>query len=260
MFDVAGTELLGAVRARLEAICFKKVYKAEGGSHSWDWLALVSPCVEILRKLATKINHELGTEQGSKHTIPDLEKDIATLMKVLKDHEVYMILLGRVVDSQDQATPDVIGVGLAQVSHGNSTNPIEEFNEEFDRLRERRKLTPISDELDFTNIPGMLSAAVPGWTTTKPTETSLDGDNIHGESDNVPQSASEASDSDSEGDRDVIDPRLEAMLMESPTLQRIDEGDVALDMDGWELEPESDEEMSEFDESEGEDESEWPGF
>jgi hypothetical protein len=28
---------------------------------------------------------------------------------------------------------------------------------------------------------------------------------------------------------------LEDALRESPTLQRIDEGDVALDMDGWDL-------------------------
>ncbi|KAF8952570.1 hypothetical protein BDZ97DRAFT_1768339 [Flammula alnicola] len=76
----------------------KRVYKAEGGSHSWDWLAMVSPCVDILRKLSTKINHELGTEQGSKHTIPDLEQDIKTIMKVLQEHDVYEIIPGRVVD------------------------------------------------------------------------------------------------------------------------------------------------------------------
>ncbi|KAJ7831764.1 hypothetical protein B0H14DRAFT_3713137 [Mycena olivaceomarginata] len=34
----------------------KKIYKADGDGHSWDWLALISPCVDILRQLATKIN------------------------------------------------------------------------------------------------------------------------------------------------------------------------------------------------------------
>jgi hypothetical protein len=93
--------------------------------------------VDILRKLSTKINHEMGTEQGSKHAIPDLWKDIKILMTVLKEHDVYQVMHGRVVDTQDRAVPDVISTGLAQLSHGNATNPIREFNEQFEQLRER---------------------------------------------------------------------------------------------------------------------------
>ncbi|KAJ7844211.1 hypothetical protein B0H14DRAFT_3139397 [Mycena olivaceomarginata] len=50
----------------------KKIYKADGDGHSWDWLALISPCVDILRQLATKINTDLGARQGSKHASPSL--------------------------------------------------------------------------------------------------------------------------------------------------------------------------------------------
>ncbi|RDB26708.1 hypothetical protein Hypma_005341 [Hypsizygus marmoreus] len=38
----------------------KKIYKADGDMHSWDWLAMVSPCVDILRRLAARINADLG--------------------------------------------------------------------------------------------------------------------------------------------------------------------------------------------------------
>jgi len=110
----------------------------------------VSPCVDILRRLSTKINVELGTEQGSKHTIPDLRKDIEILMAVLKEHDVYQVVYGRVVDTQDRAVQDVISVELAQLSHGNATNPIGEFNEQFERLRDHRKLVPVwEDDIDF---------------------------------------------------------------------------------------------------------------
>ena len=99
--------------------------------------------MDVLRRLSTKINPELGTEQGSKHTIPDLRKDIEILMTVLKEHDVYQVVHGRAVDTQDRAVQDVISVELAQLSHGNATNPIGEFNEQFERLCDRRKLVAV---------------------------------------------------------------------------------------------------------------------
>ncbi|KAF8173450.1 hypothetical protein BJ912DRAFT_1024853 [Pholiota molesta] len=213
----------------------KRVYKAEGGSHSWDWLALVSPCVDILRKLATKINAELGAQQGSKHTVPDLSNDLATLMEVLKEHNVYEIIHGRNVDAEDHAVPDVISVGLAQLSHGNSTNPIAEFNEQFERLRERRKLTPVfEDEVD-----GNYSKDANSPIDEVPTD-----------------SEASASDAECEYDAaDIIDPDLEGALMGSPTLQCIDEVDVALDMDGWDLDTEDSYDGMEDSEDDSEEES-----
>ncbi|KAJ7826153.1 hypothetical protein B0H13DRAFT_1918256 [Mycena leptocephala] len=38
----------------------KKIYKADSDAHSWDWLAFVSPCVDVLRCLVTSINQDLG--------------------------------------------------------------------------------------------------------------------------------------------------------------------------------------------------------
>jgi len=230
----------------------KRVYKAEGGSHSWDWLALVSPCVDILRRLSTKINLELGTEQGSKHTIPDLRKDIEILMAVLKEHDVYQVVYGRVVDTQDRAVQDVISVGLAQLSHGNATNPIGEFNEQFERLRDRRKLVPVwEDDIDFDALE--LTSAEGEFGSMN--NVSL-GDVRNSEHENSPLNELPGpGDSDSETDQDDLespDAELEAALMESPTLQRVDEDDVALDMDGWDLDGNSEDELSDEGESEEE--------
>jgi hypothetical protein len=227
----------------------KRVYKAEGGSHSWDWLALVSPCVDILRKLSTKINLELGTEQGSKHTIPDLQKDINILMSVLKEHDVYRIVHGRVVDTQDRAVQDVISVGLAQLSHGNATNPIGEFNDQFERLRDRRKLAPVwEDDIDFDELELTSAQGVFGSKNNVSLGEIGNSEHENSPSNEVPGSG----DSGSETDQDLepLDAELEAALMESPTLPRVDEGDVALDMDGWDLDEISEEEIS--DESENE--------
>ena len=66
----------------------------------------------------------------------------------------------------------------------------------------------------------------------------------------------EPGDSDAETDQGLesLEPELEAAsaLMESPTLQCVDENDVSLDMDGWDLDGKSEEELSDKGESEEE--------
>ena len=70
-------------------------------------------------------------------------------MAVLKEHEVYEVVHGRAVDARDRAVPDVIAAGLEQLPNGSSKNPIAEFNQQFERLRERRLLTPIFESQVF---------------------------------------------------------------------------------------------------------------
>ena len=153
-------------------------------------------------------------------------------MGVLKEHYVYQVVHGRVIDSQDRAVPDVISVGLAQLSHGNATNPIREFNDQFECLRDRRKLAPVwEDDIDFDVLESTLA------------------EGEFGSINELNMSFGEMSNSERENSP-------EAVLMESPTLQRVDEDDVALDMDGWDLygnsdEPSDDEDGSEVDDSKG---------
>ncbi|KAJ7917839.1 hypothetical protein B0H13DRAFT_2231360 [Mycena leptocephala] len=132
----------------------KKIYKADGAGHSWDWLALISPCVDVLRQLATKINIDLGARQGSKHASPDLADDIDELMDSLAEHEVYVEKEGRVLDDDEKPAPDVLSVGMAALTHGTSTTPLAEFNQQFDIMRERRRLTSVSELLGLINPSG----------------------------------------------------------------------------------------------------------
>ena len=65
-------------------------------------------------------------------------------MESLSEHKVYVVKEGRTVNSQDLPAPDVLTAGFAALGHSSSTNPIAEFNAQFDRLRERHKLTSVS--------------------------------------------------------------------------------------------------------------------
>ncbi|KAJ7679242.1 hypothetical protein DFH06DRAFT_975213 [Mycena polygramma] len=206
----------------------KKIYKADGDGHSWDWLAMISPCVDVLRTLATRINTDLGARQGSKHTIPDLEEDITALMDSLDEHDVYTVQPGRVLDDDEQPVPDILSVGMAALTHGSSTTPLAEFNQQFEILRARRHLMPVSDLLPLLESPALdivlPDVAAPG------ADAADDDDDIPGLSD-IP-------DSDEEPDPDAE----EELFAASPTLTRFNADDVALDMDvrEWYLDEEED--------------------
>ncbi|PBK98534.1 hypothetical protein ARMGADRAFT_1008929 [Armillaria gallica] len=122
--------------------CIKNFYKAHGSNASWEWLERISPCVNILRHLTRSLNAVLGSNQGTKHAPPDLAKDIAAIMKSLKDLDVYIIKKGRVLDDDDPPVKDIIAVGLQQLTHG-KTNPLKQYNKEFARLQARRRLIPV---------------------------------------------------------------------------------------------------------------------
>ncbi|KAF7372061.1 hypothetical protein MVEN_00064400 [Mycena venus] len=211
----------------------KKIYKADGAGHSWDWLALISPCVDILRQLATKINIDLGARQGSKHASPDLAEDITALMDSLGEHEVYIEKEGRVLDDDKKPVPDVLAVGMAALTHGSSITPLAEFNQQFEILRQRRQLTPVSDLLSLIKTSGEPAPPAPDNVPVAPMATA----------DHDPSETEQAepdSDHDSEDEREEPE---EDFFAESPTLTRFDEADVEFDMDDvpeWDLDEEDD--------------------
>lgn len=102
------------------------IYKAHGSCSSWEWLGMISPCIDILRKLATEINSTLGSCQGSKHSTPDLWKDIKTLMDSLEERRVYTIEHGRVITGKKASILNVTNVGLK-----NLAGPLRDYNTMF---------------------------------------------------------------------------------------------------------------------------------
>ncbi|KAJ7264138.1 hypothetical protein C8J57DRAFT_1624548 [Mycena rebaudengoi] len=228
----------------------KRIYKADGDAHSWDWLALVSPCVDVLRRLATSINADLGSRQGNKHTIPDLEDDIFLLMASLQEHEVYIIKEGRTLDDDEMPAPDVLSAGAAALTHGTTNNPLDDFNAQFDQIRRRRDLLPVSALAQY--LPGgaayqaEVSAPAPTSLGSPAASDGLPDVVLHLRDTGTVASAGDEDDSQAPPPQtppasdDEDDEEEEELLSHSPTLTRHEPEDVDLDMDNdWYLDAES---------------------
>lgn len=173
----------------------KTFYKAHGSAASWEWLEMISPCINILRRIAGIMNGMLGSYQGTKHEPVELRRDIAVLMASLTEHGVYTLKKGRVLDADDVPAPDVILDGIEALTDS-ASNPLDEYNAAFQRLQARYSLTPI--------------------TTHLPTEEG-----------NSETEGTQSTEAESEFVR-VMEEEDE------PTLQRTTQDDVALDMDAEE--------------------------
>ncbi|KAJ7309942.1 hypothetical protein DFH08DRAFT_974545 [Mycena albidolilacea] len=185
----------------------KKIYKADG-------------------QLATQMNVELSTRQGSKHATTDPANDIAVLMASLNDHEVYVEKEGRIFNDDEKPVPDVISVDMAALTHGASIALLAEFNQQFDILCERCRLTPVAELLGLINTSG-IPHPTPATNTDVPTDASTEADDDD-EFAGLPELEAPV-DSDSKGKPGVEED--EDLFAESPTLTRLDEGDVELEMD-----------------------------
>ncbi|KAJ7660439.1 hypothetical protein B0H17DRAFT_1260445 [Mycena rosella] len=200
----------------------KTIYQAHGSAASWDWLGMVAPCITALRHLSTSIVNILGSDQGTKHAPADLTTDIELLMDSLSEHDVYKVK-GRVFADGDGApTPDVISVGIQQLTDSTS-NPLTEYNAAFQKLQARRRLQPL------------VSMSPPSAPTTSP----CDDAEMHNAEDSSDSGSDESSDSEF-GGLAALDFEGEALtafehLMDQadePTLTRNNADDIALDMDG----------------------------
>ncbi|KAJ8519429.1 hypothetical protein ONZ45_g3620 [Pleurotus djamor] len=129
----------------------KDFYIAHGNIASWDWLAMISPCVSLLRKLVSSIKSSLGSWQGIRHKSPDLSVDIRTLMSSLSTHNVYNFQKGRILDDDDGPVKDVITAGLQQLTNGTSS-PLKEYNNTFTRLQQRRQMTSVAAQSQAISV------------------------------------------------------------------------------------------------------------
>ncbi|KAJ7571781.1 hypothetical protein C8J56DRAFT_999383 [Mycena floridula] len=215
--------------AAMKMTLFQTFYKAHGGAASWEWLEMVSPCINILRQLSTTMNGLLGSYQGTKHKTPDLRHDIEVLMTSLEEHDVY---------KDDPPVKDVLAVGL-QALTDSSGNPLDEYNKAFKRLQARRVLKPIiggpeSDPISATATDNvaptiLISTTLPESNSGAQSSLQL-AENHTCNSDSGSASSSSESSSESE---DELDGEFVQILQADaePTLQRIHAEDVSLNMD-----------------------------
>ncbi|KAI0734884.1 hypothetical protein C8Q72DRAFT_986213 [Fomitopsis betulina] len=125
---------------------------------SWEWLAMISPCVDVLRRLAAAMNSSLGAQQGTKHTTPSLERDIAHLRESLCRFHVYEVIPGREIDdgSDNPVVPDSLTLGLQRL-----WEPLKEFNATFAKLQARCRAPPLIGNKYVIDDTSVTSASSP---------------------------------------------------------------------------------------------------
>ncbi|ESK80989.1 hypothetical protein Moror_7622 [Moniliophthora roreri MCA 2997] len=187
----------------------KAYYKAYGSNASWDWLAMIAPCVPVLRHLTRMMKGALGIDIGTKHTAPDLRSDIQALMKSLDENNVYRI-------NQNQLTL-----------------------EDDDTLK-RQKMVPVIGkgcEGDAEMEDGKLPENVPETTETMlvPLSTGVSPTSSDQELAEVVVSGVEDDSEDELGDYEDVDELEEIMNRDKPTLEIREAEDVSFNMDNdWE--------------------------
>ncbi|KZV85308.1 hypothetical protein EXIGLDRAFT_681944 [Exidia glandulosa HHB12029] len=145
----------------------KKIYVAHGSNASWEWLGTISPCIDVLRKLANRMHARVlgntrSSYQGRKHTSPDLKKDINSLMESLERTKAYDIDRERVVSEDTEPVPDLVSKGLQMMTHGPSAT-IKEYSAEFATLQARVRVRPLQPF-----IPNTTSAPADGSRAQRP--------------------------------------------------------------------------------------------
>nr|VWO97743.1 Pre-mRNA-splicing ATP-dependent RNA helicase PRP28 (EC [Ganoderma boninense] len=122
----------------------KVIYKAQGSNASWDWLRTISPCIALLRNVATQMNSTLGARLGTKHQAPDRSRDLATLQNSMREHNVFTVQHGRILRGvKDGEVPNAISAGLSQL-----VGPLNEYNKIFQQLQKRRREVPLAPIVD----------------------------------------------------------------------------------------------------------------
>lgn len=189
---------------------------------------MVSPCVDVLRKLARRINGSLGSHQGAKHSAPDLSLDIERLMSSLKSHEVYVQKAGRVLHVNEKPAADILSSGLAMLTHGTSSTPLDEFNDYYKDLRRRWALSSVSELLEkhTTSTRARDEAGITEEASQRGRVGASPADLWETtEQDSVEEDVASSTGSE-QSNEDILD---------SPTLECLNEEDVDLDMDVVEL-------------------------
>lgn len=77
---------------------------------------MITPCIDIFCQLAAQIHNDLGLRQGSKHSPPDLTRDIQELMRSLREHGVYIVEDGRIISGEKPCVPNTISQGLRSLA------------------------------------------------------------------------------------------------------------------------------------------------
>ena len=182
---------------------------------------MISPCVDVLRRLAASMNSTLGAQQGTKHTTPSLERYIAHLWASLRRFRVYEVIPGREIDdgSDNPVVPDSLTLGLQRLGE-----PLKEFHAVFAKLQARCRAPPLLVHKyvrDNIAAPSTPQAVAPPLNDPQPAASHESDVNNDAES-------SEEEESDTESD---VEDDVENDLVPQQVMLLDNAGNVSLDMD-----------------------------
>ena len=202
---------------------------------SWDWLDTLAPTIEVLRNTAQNFNDTLGADQGTRHAPPDLTNDIATLMDSLNVNNVYRLQKGRVLGEDTGGTvKDVRLVGLHSLTEGKT--PLTKYNEAVQHLQCRHSMMSVAEQKSQFQPPPEPSAPATPNPPTNPSPPLENPAVAPGEDDGEGMLVDESVEREPE-EASKEPNEIERILYEladgipEPTLIRLSEEDVTLDMD-----------------------------
>lgn len=186
---------------------------------------MISPCVDVLRRLAASMNSTLGAQQGMKHTTPSLERDIAHLRASLRRFRVYEVIPGREIDdgSDNPVVPDSLTLGLQRLGE-----PLKEFNAVFAKLQARCRAPPLLGHKYVRDNITAPSSSVSAPQAVAPPLNDPQPAASHESDANDDAESSEEEESDTESD---VEDDVENDLVPQQVMSLDNAGDVSLDMD-----------------------------
>ncbi len=101
---------------------------------------MVSPCISLLRSIALQVNQHFGAHLGTKHSTPDLTRDLTTISDSMRATGVFCQKPGRVLRGVKKGeVPNTITAGIQQLA-----GPLADYNRTFARLQRRLRQTPLA--------------------------------------------------------------------------------------------------------------------
>jgi hypothetical protein len=184
----------------------------------------LAPTIEVLRSVARNFNDSLGADQGTRHAPPDLTNDIEALMESLDDNNVYRFQKGRLLgEDTGGAVKDVVLVGLLSLTAGKKT-PLTDYNDAFKRLQRRRRMMSVEEQAK------LLSQTTPPMASPVLAQSRRE---IQPAENEVVYNVASVGLYEEEEEPTEIQTILDDIANEvaEPTLERLNEEDVSLDMD-----------------------------
>ncbi|KAK7019707.1 hypothetical protein VNI00_017984 [Paramarasmius palmivorus] len=105
----------------------KAIYAAKGSNASWEWLSMISVCIYTLREALRSVQKAYKTPMyGTKHTVPDMSKEIQCIAEALKDENIQVYVPDRPANRGVDPVRDLMHEG---VKYGNKRSAFTKYQE-----------------------------------------------------------------------------------------------------------------------------------